>query len=245
MRRMGVAAPAVYAGLRPRITAFAFDYVLIAAYIAVLVTAGVLVRGIAPGAHGSALRQPSDRRVYGLRHVDAPGTPVLRSVRSLAGRCNVGQAAAPTPRCRCTLTAAWVFPIGAPYGREVCSLGAFPCRHLAICGVRAGATGSSYRRTDRCLASGVRQCCELDTRSREPRTLRPNRQYPRHQARDYFRSSTRPRTLKMRAATWLVYSVNIDLQQSWLHRGAVDSMEHGRGNVAHDWRRRNSCETLE
>jgi uncharacterized RDD family membrane protein YckC len=69
---MEIATPPVYAGLWSRTAAFAFDYVLIAAYIAVLVAVGALVRGIAPGLMAALFGNPATGELTGFVTLTLP-----------------------------------------------------------------------------------------------------------------------------------------------------------------------------
>ena len=63
-----------YAGLWPRALAFGVDYILIAAYLVVLVAAGVAVRALAPGLAGAAFGNPFAGELTGFVLITLPVT---------------------------------------------------------------------------------------------------------------------------------------------------------------------------
>src|SRR5262245_33594148 len=63
-----------YAGLWPRVLAFAVDYIVIAGYLLVLVAAGLTVRAMAPGLAGAAFGNPYLGELTGFVLITLPVT---------------------------------------------------------------------------------------------------------------------------------------------------------------------------
>src|SRR5260221_8987741 len=82
---------APYAGLWPRVLAFAVDYILIAAYLVVLVTAGVAAQRLAPAVAGTAFGNPLAGELTGFLLITLPVTLYFALSESSARQASWGK----------------------------------------------------------------------------------------------------------------------------------------------------------
>ncbi len=83
--------PPTYAGLGRRALAFALDYLLIAAYLGVLVGLGVAVQQFAPGVAGALFGHPLTGELTGLVLITLPVALYFAGLEAAAGQATWGK----------------------------------------------------------------------------------------------------------------------------------------------------------